>query len=430
MLKNKIYNIERKKTMKIISLVAQNFKRIKAVEITPDGELVVLSGKNEQGKSSVLDSILAALAGKRNLPKKALRDGEEKGFIELDLDEYKVKRTFNKDGGGTLKITNKDGAVFGSPQKMLDKIVGEISFDPFEFSRMDSKKQVEIFKNITGLDFSDLEKERACIYEERKDVNRESKRLVAQRDKIEEKLPDELPDEKISVKDLMSKLDVANSKNAKIDQLIADEKNNANKMEYVRNEIKELEKQLKAKKEESKNLNAEMVKLQEKIKKSKRVNTTDIKEKLNKAEEINNNFNTVEEHKRVLKEIKEHRNKYKTLTDRIKEIDKEKELRIEKADMPINGLSFNEEGIFINGIPFEQESSSRQLKVSIAMGMALNPKLKVLLVKDGGLLDKNSIKEVEKIVKEKDYQLWLEKVGNGGKAAIVIEDGTVKENKK
>jgi len=129
----------------------------------------------------------------------------------------------------------------------------------------------------------------------------------------------------------------------------------------------------------------------------------------------------------LLKKIKEHRVKHQKLTKRMKDIDKEKGRMIEEADIPVEGLSFNEEGIFINGIPFEQESSSKQLKVSMHMAMALNPKLRVLLVKDGSLLDKDSIKEIEKVAKENDFQMWVEKVGEDEEIGIIIEDGGVKQ---
>src|SRR4051812_37263172 len=66
--------------MKIISLHAENVKRLKAVDITPDSPTVVIAGKNGQGKSSVLDSILLALAGKdaAKLMTRPIRDGAER----------------------------------------------------------------------------------------------------------------------------------------------------------------------------------------------------------------------------------------------------------------------------------------------------------------------------------------------------------------
>jgi DNA repair exonuclease SbcCD ATPase subunit len=43
--------------MKILRLIAHNIKRLQAIDITPPDEPVILiSGRNDQGKSSALDS--------------------------------------------------------------------------------------------------------------------------------------------------------------------------------------------------------------------------------------------------------------------------------------------------------------------------------------------------------------------------------------
>ena len=60
-LNSTLATIKKGSIMKIVKLTAENFKRLEAVEITPDGNTVLISGRNGQGKSSVLDSILAAL---------------------------------------------------------------------------------------------------------------------------------------------------------------------------------------------------------------------------------------------------------------------------------------------------------------------------------------------------------------------------------
>ena len=43
--------------MKILKLQAENVKRLKVVEITPDGNVIMIGGPNDAGKSSVLDSM-------------------------------------------------------------------------------------------------------------------------------------------------------------------------------------------------------------------------------------------------------------------------------------------------------------------------------------------------------------------------------------
>jgi predicted ATP-dependent endonuclease of OLD family len=54
--------------MKIIRLNVNNFKRIKAVEIRPNGAVVSVRGRNSAGKSSVLDSIAAAVPAEASAP--------------------------------------------------------------------------------------------------------------------------------------------------------------------------------------------------------------------------------------------------------------------------------------------------------------------------------------------------------------------------
>ena len=111
--------------MKIINLQAENIKRLKAVEITPQGNAVVLGGENGAGKSSVLDSIMMALGGGRTICEQPIRDGETRASIRLDLGKYVVERKFTK-GKSYLTVTQADGAEIKSPQAMLDELIGSL----------------------------------------------------------------------------------------------------------------------------------------------------------------------------------------------------------------------------------------------------------------------------------------------------------------
>ena len=172
--------------MKIIQLEAQNVKRLKAIEIRPDGNLVVIGGKNGAGKSSVLDSIAYVLGGKDAIPSQPVRKGEKKATVVCELDNLIVKRTITATGGGTLTVENKEGAVFKSPQAMLDALCGELTFDPLEFSRMSARKQAETLKGLVGLDFSELENERQSLYDERTRINTDGKALKARFEGMQE----------------------------------------------------------------------------------------------------------------------------------------------------------------------------------------------------------------------------------------------------
>src|SRR5262245_40607787 len=141
--------------MKITKLIAENVKKLSVVEITPDGNLVQITGKNGQGKSSVLDAIWWALAGQTNIQAAPIRKGENEARIVLDLGEIIVRRTFRqktkKDDSGAevaddgyttaIVVENAQGARFPSPQRMLDGLLGALSFDPLAFANMDAKAQ-------------------------------------------------------------------------------------------------------------------------------------------------------------------------------------------------------------------------------------------------------------------------------------------------
>lgn len=156
--------------MKIVKLTAENVKKLRAVEITPAGEIVNITGRNGQGKTSVLDSIWWALAGTSHIQAKPIRKGETKARIRLDLGELIVERRFS-DAGSTLFVENAEGARYSSPQKMLDALLGELSFDPLAFARMDGKKQFDELRRVVKLevDLGKLDGLNRADYERRPD---------------------------------------------------------------------------------------------------------------------------------------------------------------------------------------------------------------------------------------------------------------------
>ena len=110
------------------------------------------------------------------------------------------------------------------------------------------------------------------------------------------------------------------------------------------------------------------------------------------------------------------------------EIDAYKNTRIEAlaaANMPIDGLTFDDEGLQLNGVPFKDASGAERLIASLAISRALKPDLQDIWVEDAAILDKNSIALVEEFAKENDIRIWLELVGESIDNAIIMVDGMV-----
>lgn len=93
--------------------------------------------------------------------------------------------------------------------------------------------------------------------------------------------------------------------------------------------------------------------------------------------------------------------------------------------MPVPGLSLAEGRVLLNGVPFDQSSSAEQIRTSVAIAMAANPKLRIIRIKDGSLLDEDGLRLIAEQAKENDYQVWIERVDSSGKIGIVMEDGSV-----
>lgn len=395
--------------MKIVGLEVSNIKRVSAVDIDPDKNFVVIGGNNAQGKSSVLDSITYALCGKRSLPDDPIKHGKRKAEIVVDMDDIVVKRTFS--GSGTkLKVTSKNGSV-SSPQKILDGLIGKLSFDPLSFAKMDSKKQLEQLKKLVGLDFEDLDIDRQALYEERALVNRELKAYELQLEQMAYPQPG-TPAEEVDVVGLSKKLRHQQAENSKIEEL-----------ERL---VKHLDAEEKRMHEEILRIEAKKSSVLSELGQMERSDEDGTMGQIEKAEETNRNVRLSRKRSEVRAGIHREKEASDSLTERIKDIDNKKRLRMESARFPISGLSFSDDGVIYNGVPFNQASESEKLKVSIAIGMAMNPNLRVLIVKDAALLDSQSLNMIKELAGDNDFQIWLERVGEGEECSVIIEDGSVK----
>lgn len=416
--------------MKILKLQADNIKKLIAVEITPEGNVVKITGKNGAGKTSVLDSIFWALAGTENIQSQPLRRGTTKGKIRLDLEDMIVTRTFTENGS-SLIVENKDGLRFKSPQTMLDTLLGRLSFDPLAFMRMEPRKQLDTLRDLTGIKLSELDAEKASVFQSRTEINREAKALESRIDGI--RLPPNCPKEEISIAELTDELRkqsaVANDNRIARDgfqRALTAQREQEAYLITLKGQIAEIQARINIAESKLKNLNVEIAQGSETIEGLTDPDLDALTKQISEAETTNKLARQWKEREELSNELRKKTEDSEDATEALEVIEAEKQNRISEAKMPLEGLTFSEGTVLYNGLPIEQISSAEQLKVSMAMAMSMNPKLKVIRITDGSLLDSESMKVVEQMSKEKDYQVWIESVDESGKVGIVIEDGLVK----
>ncbi len=396
--------------MKIVRLKSENVKRLKTVEITPgpDGSMVVVGGMNGAGKSSVLDSIAYALGGKELICEDPIRHGQDRATIECDIGNFLVRRTFTA-SGSTLVVEGKQGESYKTPQTMLDKLVGELSFDPLAFSRAAPKSQLEMLRKLAGLDFTALDTQRAAAFAKRTDVNREKDRLSAAANSLPSYAI--VQTEEVSVASLVAERDVAALQ--------------ASALAQKRSRIAAIEAEIDALRAKAEALKEEANALKEQVEGVTAPDVEALRTKIATAEADNAKVRANKAVADARKKMQEKADESAALTKQLADIDARKAEMIRAAKMPVEGLSLTEDGVTYLGVPFAQASSAEQLRVSVAMGLAMNPSLKVLLIRDGSLLDDASLAAVGAMAAAADAQVWVERVGEGDECTVVIEDGTV-----
>ena len=424
--------------MKIIQLSAENVKRLIAVEIKPDGNMVPITGKNGQGKTSVLDSIWWALSGAKHIQAAPIRRGATSAKIKLDMGEIVVTRTFKreKEGEGYTTKLEVVGAVKGTPQGMLDSLLDSLAFDPLAFARMDGKAQVEVLKKyVTGFDFGKNAAENSIDFSARTEKNRKAKELRIQIDQI--MITDKTPTERIDETVLVQKLADAGKHNADIQlrasnrqQMTIDISTKQSRASEIRSEAEALLAQAQAMIEQSKAVELEAQSMIDRLAAApplpELLVVDTIQAEITAARSVNEQVARRERKSKLEQEAIAVESEAKQLTSRMEAREQLKLKAISEAKLPIEGIAFSDETILLSGVPMNQASDAEQLRVSCALAMAGNPALRVIRVRDGSLLDEESLALLAKMADERDYQVWIERV-EPGKVGFVIEDGQVKQ---
>lgn len=426
--------------MKIIKMSAENVLRLKAVEIAPDGSVVRIKGNNGQGKSSVLNAIQMALGGKDVQPPRPIRDGADSAQVVLDLGDFIVTRRWTSNDRSYLEVKSREGAKYPSPQAMLDKLVGSLSFDPLEFVRMDAKRQAQTLRVLVGIDTSDLDAQRQAVFEQRTEVNRSLAQAKARLATLPEV---EAPAEEVSLSALIEhqqKLLAEKSANDKVrsESVMADRraadavravKNAESTVARIRAELEQAEKDLELARLQAEKVSVRAAELKQQADALADPDLSAVAEQMRTAEETNRRVRARKAREAEAAQLRQLEERADTLTKSIAKIDADKGAQLAAAKFPVAGLSFDDNGVTFNGVPFSQASAAEQLRVSLAMGLAMNPKLRVMLVRDASLLDEKSMAIVEQMATEAGAQVWLEIVSTSG-AGVIIEDGTAKPPEK
>ena len=429
----------------IVELRSENVKRLRAVTIRPDGRVVTLGGDNDQGKTSVLQSIEMALGGGDQIIEEPIRRGAKKARVVLDLGDIVVTRTFTK-SGSTLVVTGKDGTPKKSPQELLNRLTSAVAFDPFGFTLLKPAAQADVLRGIVKLDFTALDSQRQKAFNERTLVNRDldqQKALVA-------RLPfhQDAPDAEESSASILAEIDAYRKHNegitalrnaiADAEDIVGDEQKKHEDIALagagIREQIRELQEKLaandKAVEEQAKAVINARKKLADATKAAEGVEMRDpgpLTEKLNGLEAANAKVRANKQRADAEAAVKAKQSQSDAFSRKIDECDESRAATLAATKFPVAGLSFGENGVLLDGLPFSQAGDAEQIRVSVAIAAALNPKIRVMLIHDGSLIGTRKMELIRQLAEEHNLQVWIEVVSDKDdkKSSVVIEDGHI-----
>ena len=186
---------------KITSLELENIKRIKAVQITPTSSgLTIVGGKNNQGKTSVLDAIMWILGGDRYRPSEPQREGSVTppyGKITLSNGLVVERKGKNSD----LKVIDPSGNRAG--QQLLNEFISQFALDLPKFMHGNNKEKANTLLQVIGVGdkLYELDQKEKELYNQRRTIGQ----IGDQKKKYAAELPvfPEAPNELISASELI-----------------------------------------------------------------------------------------------------------------------------------------------------------------------------------------------------------------------------------
>lgn len=416
-------------SVKINSLEIENVKRIKAVKLEPsENGLTVIGGKNNQGKTSVLDSIAWALGGDRFKPSTAAREESViPPYLKVTLSNGLVVERKGKNSD--LKVTDPLGNKSG--QQLLNEFISALALDLPKFMNSGSREKADILLQITGVGdrLYELEKKETEIYNSRHAVGviADSKKKHASEMPYYENAPEDI----VSASELIRRQQDILLRNRENQRL----RDNAFKLQAERNRLAARVNQLKAELDKNYKL---LEKAEEDMNTAFKTaeelhdeSTKELEENIAEIDKINVMVRANLDKEKAEEEAKEYGNQYSKLTSELEAVRKEKYDLLHSADMPLPNLSVEDGELTYNGFKWDNMSGSDQLKVAAAVVRKLNPQCGFVLLDKLEQMDTDTLKDFGEWLEREGLQAIATRVSTGDECTVIIEDGySVNENEK
>ena len=411
----------------INKLEIENVKRIKAVKIEPSASgLTVIGGNNNQGKTSVLDSIAWALGGNKYKPSQAEREGSMvPPTLKVTLSNGLVVERKGKNS--SLKVIDPNGQKAG--QQLLDSFVEELAINLPKFMESTPKDKANTLLQIIGVgdQLAELELKEKEIYNQRHAIGV----IADQKEKFAKEQPyyPDAPKELVSISELIQQQQAIlakNGENARKRQNVTVIQQN---YDFKKAEVEDFKQKLKQAEAQLAQLENDLSIAQTDVMDLHDESTAEIEENIARIDETNRRVRANLDKDKAEDDAKQQREQYNQLTNEIEAVRQQKTDLLTNADLPLEGLSVDDGKLLYQGQEWDNMSGSQQLMVATAIVRKLKPECGFVLIDKLEQMDQITLEQFGHWLEQESLQAIATRVSTGDECAVIIEDGYSIENK-
>lgn len=409
-------------SMQISRLEIENVKRVKAVKMSPaQNGLTIIGGNNNNGKTSVLDSIAWALGGDDFRPSNPARDGSiSPPYLKIVMNNGLVVERKGKNS--SIKVTDPYGQKAG--QQLLNTFVERLALNLPRFMGASDSEKAKTLLNVIGVGpkLFELEQQEKQIYNERTTVGRiaDKKQKFAE----EQTFYPEAPDEPVSAADLIRQQQDILARNAQRQQWMRE-------YDRIREQIAGTEDKIADAKRKLRELESQQTMLQGQLKEAEKTpeelqmeSTEELEKNIHEVDEINRKVRANLDKEKAEEDARDYVRQYDSLTADLEAVRKEKQSLLEHANLPLPELSVENGKLLYKGRQWDCMSGSDQLKVATAIVRKLNPECGFVLMDKLEQMDLDTLREFGEWLEQEGLQVIATRVSNGEECSIIIEDGS------
>ena len=475
------------KVMKVKHFTMQNVKGVNLFDYEfPLTGMTVLGGKNNQGKTSVLNGMQYTCGGEAYRPTNFRKEGStEEPFLRMEFSNGIIAQRVGD--SADLKVYDETGKL--SRQKLLDQYISKFALDLPRFLNGSDKERAEIL--LKALHIEDkvdaLDEAIQSEYEERTIIGR----LRDQKKKAGKEMPfhEGVPERELSPSDILARMQEVNVRNARVQAAKQElDKNNSDlirlveagekieaalakvdgeteslcdkvdadrkaKVAAIEEQIRKLQESITATNEFAATHKAQIRKSAEenkaalssqKTENDKAVDaltekiaaaemqdytledTSSFQKELDALEDTNVKVRENIAREKVLQESDEQARKYDEKTAVIEDLRKQKDALLQGAGLPYPGLSVENKVVTLNGKAWDCMSESMKIRVGCAIVMRINPNCKFMYIDKLEQLDSDSLAELNQFAIDHDIQIIGTRVtSNPDDCTLIITNGYI-----